>query len=271
MRMMAGIHAGRPPSGCKVLSALRRFPRRSVKRTDPTTIRFLHIGKAAGTQMANVMRQVNAAAGRHVFAKMGHDVRLKDIPDSAPYLFSIRWPVSRFKSGFYSRKRRGQPLLHAPWSRYESKAFARFEDANDLAEALFEPGQKGYDATAAILSITHPSMNQVSWFERCGTFLAVRPPIWIIRQEHFETDLRILLQKTGYHDAISLADDPAARHANDYEGIPPLSRKAIENLERWYAQDIAFYNMCSDWLESYAERDAAIAEKRQTYATRGRA
>ena len=143
----------------------------------------------------------------------------------------------------------GQPLYNVPWSACEALTFQQFADANDLAEALFSPGQLGRDATAAILSISHTSMNQVSWFERWGHALTVRPPVWIIRQENYATDMREFLRRIGHPDVVAASQDPHARHANDYSNVPELSQKAIENLHRWYCQDFAFYDLCEDWLK----------------------
>ncbi len=83
-------------------------------------------------------------------------------------------------------------------SEYEKLTLERFAHANDLAEALFAPGQRGRDATAAIRSISHCARNIVDWFKYCGYVFEVRPPIWIIRQEQFQADLDVFLNRIGY-------------------------------------------------------------------------
>jgi hypothetical protein len=145
----------------------------------------------------------------------------------------------------------GQPKNNVPWSACEARAFEQFADANDLAEALFAPGQLGRDATAAILSISHTSMNQVSWFERWGHALVVRPPVWIIRQENYDADMKEFLRRIDQLNPQAVSHNPTARHANDYSGVPDLSQAAITNLQKWYCQDFAFYDLCEDWLEKH--------------------
>jgi hypothetical protein len=246
-----------------VLSRLKRAARQVMsapaQQRGREPVHFLHIGKNAGSNVGAIMTRLEKSGSGISFRKHGHNIRLKDIPEGAPYFFSVRSPVSRFRSGFYSRKRKGQPLYNVEWSACETEAFNRFAHANDLAEALFEPGEAGLAATAAILSISHTSMNQVSWFERWGHALTVRPPVWIIRQEQFDADMASFLDRLGVPSAPVETRDAKRSHANDYGDVPALSPKAIENLKRWYCQDLAFYALCEDWIERQHHLTAAAA------------
>ena len=153
-------------------------------------------------------------------------------------------------SGFYSRKRKGLPRIYSEWSRHEKRAFSYFEHANDLAEALFDDGVRGYNAICAIKSIFHCSMDQVGWFDCSGYFLDINPPVAIIRLEKFENDVRLFLTRIGVDSGVWFSTDPVARHSNDYSLVPELSEKAQNNLYNWYRQDYEFYRMCEAWIES---------------------
>lgn len=241
------------------ISALWRRLSRATGPGDPApppdlpdpreAVHFLHIGKTAGTQFARVADQINAAEVPVRIVTHRHWRRLRDLPEGARYAFSIRSPVGRFRSGFYSRKRKGRPRTHVPWTDHEARAFAAFEHANDLAEALFDPGPRGRLALAAMKSIQHLSMAQVEWFDLRGNFLALDPPIAILRQERFAADLDRFLAAIGFDGRITLDDDPVAAHRNDYDGTPALSARACENVNAWYAPDVAFYAMCEAWME----------------------
>lgn len=211
---------------------------------------FLHIGKTAGTQIAGLTDQINATNPEWRVVPLAHGRRLRGLPEGAPYFFSIRRPESRFRSAFYSRKRKGQPRNLIEWTADERRAFERFEHATDLAEALFCDGAAGRQAFFAMKSISHTSANQVDWFDKSGYFLERRPPLWIVRQEAFDADLAQLLRRLGHTAPIEVARDPLKAHANDYAGIPPLSEAARANLRTWYAQDYEFYRLCCDWLEA---------------------
>ena len=220
------------------------------KSSDVETVHFLHIGKAAGTQVRYLAKSLNKQKADIRINKHRHDVRLKDLPSKERYFFSIRQPESRFMSGFYSRKRKGQPRIYSEWSGHEKMAFGQFEHATDLAEALFEDSPRGHEAISAIRSITHTAQNQVDWFVQRGNFLNIRPPIYILRQEHFDTDWDVFLGRLALKDLVELesASDPVRAHRNDYDGIPPLSEKAKKNLAAWYVQDIEFYKQCEAWI-----------------------
>jgi hypothetical protein len=212
-------------------------------------VHFLHIGKNAGTQIGRVIAQVNAAQRDIQLVKHGHGTILAALPEDEPYFFSIRDPLGRFKSGFYSRKRMGRPRLNNPWSPHEARIFETFEHATDLAEALFDPGPLGRQAMAAMMTVGHMGAGQLDWFKKGGDIFALRPPVWIIRQDRLAEDLEHLLRRLGLSVPVTLSDDPAAAHSNDYTGIPPLSPKAEENLRRWHAPDFAFIDQCNLWLE----------------------
>jgi hypothetical protein len=88
---------------------------------------FLHIGKNAGTQILHLANQLQHDG--IVINKMPHRSKLRDIDENDQYFFSIRDPISRFKSGFYSRKRKGQPRIYSEWTPHEAAAFKSFEHA----------------------------------------------------------------------------------------------------------------------------------------------
>lgn len=210
-------------------------------------INFLHIGKNAGNQIKIIGKQINLLSNEYYFVNHPHHITLRHIPEGELYIFSIRSPITRFKSGFYSRKRMGRPKNHAPWSADEELAFGNFEHANDLAEALFQDGLQGTQAAAAMISIGHCCQPQHGWFKRVGHFLKIRPPFTILRQENFELDIQHWLTLMDLHEKISFEQDSVKAHRNDYTNTPSFSKKAILNLQRWYAADFEFYKMCEAW------------------------
>ena len=240
----------------KILKKIRRTTDRIRTHFDPRRkVHFLHIGKTAGTQIGNVAAQINKQSEKIRIIAHHHGTKLRDIPSGEDYFFSIRHPVSRFKSGFYSRKRKGLPRYHSEWSKSETKAFKIFEHANDLAESLFEPDEQGVQAAAAMQSISHVNEMQASWFVRQGFFLELCPPLAIIRQEEFGKDLDTLITKLNPKLEYTLEPDATIAHKNNYNGVPPLSEKAKKNLSRWYASDIAFYEMCEKWINRHQEAE----------------
>lgn len=233
-----------------------------LKRCAPVSlfrrpVHYLHIGKNAGTQIGHVIKQVNASQREIEMIKHGHGAVLRSLPDDEIYFFSIRNPLARFKSGFYSRKRMGQPRLNNPWSVHQARVFAEFEHANDLAEALFSAGKRGQKAMSAMLSIGHIGNGQIDWFKKGGDIFELRPPVWIVRQEHLYSDIVVLLRRLGLNQSVTLTTDPVAAHANDYSGTPDFSETAIENLRRWHSPDFQFSKICELWLEAQEEKGAA--------------
>lgn len=225
---------------------------RRVQRSKPghRLVYFLHIGKAAGSQVKQMMAQVNREQSAIEMKALAHDVTLAQLPEPSDYFFSIRDPITRFRSGFYSRKRKGRPRNDIEWTPHEARAFADFEHASDLAEALFEPGSVGMRAVAAMKAIRHTAQDQIDWFALAGDIFTTRPPVWVLRQEHLEADLGVLLSRLGLDIQPELRRDSEGAHSNDYSEVPDLTEKGRSNLRQWYAQDFAFYDAVETWMDS---------------------
>ena len=215
-----------------------------------STVHYLHIGKTAGTQIARVSEQINRKADKAKILQHHHDISLDDLPSDACYFFSIRDPVTRFVSGFYSRKRKGRPRYYSEWSDSERAAFSKFEHAEDLAKTLYSESDS--DALQAIASIRHLAVKQHEYFKFHGDFLKSRPPMGIVRVENFEEDLQRLITKIDADidfSELDITTDPVKSHANDYSETPSLSDQSIENLKKYLYEDFVFYAQCTHWIQ----------------------
>jgi len=76
-------------------------------------IHFLHIGKTGGSAIKYALTQYSVS-GRYAIYLHSHNFRLRDVPIGESVFFFLRDPISRFKSGFYSRQRQGQPRYFVP-------------------------------------------------------------------------------------------------------------------------------------------------------------
>ena len=127
-------------------------------------VHFLHIGKTGGSAIKEALKraikeqdiyananklkdntelEIKRLSGRFdQIILHGHGKTLKQIPESDWFFFCIRNPISRYVSGFYSRKRQGKPRYNIPWNIKEKRAFKHFNTPNELAEALSSDNPK---------------------------------------------------------------------------------------------------------------------------------
>ncbi len=232
----------------KRMTQLIGFEIKKIRKFSAKDVAFLHIGKNAGTQIRYLEKLINDAQSQIRFVNYGHALKLNNIPESVPYFFSIRNPVTRFKSAFYSRKQ-----IERRWHDVEKIAFADFEHANDLAEALFSGGDAGTRAFWAMNNIGHVNSDQFEWLENCGYIFTHREPIFIIRQENFEADFKVLLQRLHLRidwNHLDIAPKQQRSNSFDYLDTPELSPLAVSNLELWYKRDFEFHRTCVEWIES---------------------
>lgn len=212
-------------------------------------INYLHIGKTGGSQIKYILeKNINK---NFKFKILHHSIRLSNLPKNERYFFSIRNPITRFRSAFYYRKNRGLPGVFQEWKAHEKKAFDTFVNANDLAENLFKNNKIGDLATAAMLSISHLCNKQSEWFDKTA-FFELRPPIHIIRQENLKEDMEKLLKKLFLEECfnLNLTLDENISRKNKYPQNSHLSTLAKSNLENWYSSDIFFYKLCENWINN---------------------
>lgn len=224
-------------------------------------IHFLHVPKTAGSQIKFVANRVNRNRLRNRIRVHAHDVRLMDLPRKQRYFFSTRDPITRFRSAFHWRVEKRFEGSGKVRSAQEVQAFQLFTSANDLAEALFLPDQTGMDAALAMKSIRHVSRNLVDSFSLHGFDLVIRPPVWIIRIEHFQADLAEFLRRIGHPGPVDLDRDDRSARKLAYDTVPPLSDLAKQNLRRWYAQDFEFLRNCHAWLASNGAEPSAPSDR----------
>ena len=208
-------------------------------------LQFLHIGKAGGNSIKFAFEKGletnghQATGGQKFIKTWGHKYKLGFFADDVEYIVNVRDPVSRFNSGFYSRKRMGKPKKDVPHTLFEHIAFRNFSHANELAEALSDSSVlRRMNAAIAMTTIGHVSQLLCSWFT--VESLQKHPPFAVLELGTLEACMNDLARKLSV-DGFQLPKDNFHSHANDYSETVPLSDRARANLELWYAEDYKVY------------------------------
>jgi len=211
------------------------------------TIHLLHIGKTGGTAIKTALRESLQGRGWRLELH-GHGVRISDLPPTDQICFVLRDPLARFVSGFNSRKRKGYPAHHSEWNPAELAAFSRFDNANALAEALSATASELHAAAlAAMAGIRHANTGYAYWLGSPQRMQAQLPRVvWIGRQESLAADFEQLKQLLGLPGQLQLPQGSSA-HRAPAGSDTGLSSLAIDNLQRWYAEDRLLVAACDDW------------------------
>jgi hypothetical protein len=168
------------------------------------------------------------------------------MPEGDGAVFCLRSPTSRFISGFYSRQRQGQPRYFERWTPDEKIAFEEFQTPNHLALALSSADAAArLRAEKAMRSIEHVKNGYAKWFESEEYLLSRLSDIFFIGfQETLAEDFEILKSKLGLPFNLKLPTDDITAHRNPEHLDKKLNEPAIENLNRWYADDFRFLALC---------------------------
>jgi len=221
-------------------------------------VHFLHIGKTGGSAIKYALKQYPVSSC-YVIHLHHHNVRLSDIPRGDSVIFSVREPISRFVSGFYSRQRQGQPRIFSPWSPDERRAFEYFSTPNQLAIAISSPNTEEKErAHKAMRCIGHVGSSYWDWFETEKYFRSRLPDIFFIGfQERLTEDFEILKSKLGLPENAKLPNDDILAHRNPMDLDKTLTDEAIENLKKWYKDDFEFTTLCEEVIREHpALRDS---------------
>jgi len=234
-------------------TVMRRAARRAQGKT---IVHFLHIGKTGGVAVKNALRSVSANS-RYAMELHQHHFTLMDLPPGDKVVFFLRDPIARFVSGFYSRKRKGQPLHFSEWSLGEAKAFSHFHTPNQLALALSSEDQRTREAALrAMNSIFHVRASYWDWFKNERYFRSRLPDVLFIGfQERLDKDFEILRKVLELPSDLALPKNDVEAHRNPGALDTSLALEAIRNLREWYAADYRFMRLCREIRAGRAESD----------------
>lgn len=219
-----------------------------IEATKPYRYVFLHIGKTGGTSIKTVIR--SELVRDLPIGATDHKATAADIvkDEHALFGFVLRDPVTRFVSGFDSRLRNGRPEYDTPWTTGEAVAFSYFATANQLAEALFAKNQRLRSAAIfAARAITHLRRGYKFHLGELEQVKTLVPRIYYAcRLETLGENAHKFVAPLGItreqFDANFKRRHVAAEKSK-------LSRKAVANLQQFYADEFAIYDYCVEHLD----------------------
>lgn len=237
----------------RTLKRMTHAVRRNINRLrSKQVIYFLHIGKTGGSAIKYALRH-HLNTKQYINELLPHRFKLKDIPNGEKVVFIVRDPISRFISGFYSRKRQGRPHYNIPWSPGEEAAFKQFGTANELAKALYSEDREIRNAALnAIRNIQHINASYWDWFGNEAYFQSRISDVFFIGfQEDLDDDFEILKEILGLPESVKLPESDVEAHRNPPDLDTNLENEAVANLKEWYAREYDFLNLCRDWREKF--------------------
>ncbi|MEL7023463.1 MAG: sulfotransferase family 2 domain-containing protein [Pseudomonadota bacterium] len=207
-------------------------------------VHFLHIGKTGGSAIRGALRDCRLA-GAYELMLHSHGVSLSDVPVGEKVTFFLRDPVSRFISGFYSRKRKGQPRYQSEWNELEAEVFTAFDTPNSLAEALGDGDHQHHE-------LAHQAMEQIQHLGHYSQWLVsmeylqsrASDVFFVGYQDSLSRDFEALKSKLNLGSDVVLPDDDVGAHRNPKGLDKSLSESARATLEAWFAEDQAMLDYC---------------------------
>lgn len=211
----------------------------------PKPLHFIHIGKTAGTALKHALSDFTTNRKTQIHLH-GHDFKLTDVPLNHQCFFSVRDPIDRFISAFYSRKRKGKPKYNSEWNASEEIAFSLFETPNQLANDLYSSNwQKRVNAEYAMLNIRHVNNSYWDWFIDERYLLSRKKSIvFVFNQTNLNADFKDFKKYFSIADSATLPEKNSVEaHSNSIDFDIELDETAKMNLKKWYAKDYYFLKL----------------------------
>jgi hypothetical protein len=218
--------------------------------SDAATVSFLHIGKTGGSAVKAMLNRYNRQVGEQRFVMHSHRATLRRIwakNPQRPVVFFVREPVARFVSGFNSALRFGRPRYNEMWSPAEAAAFSMFRDPNTLAEALGGEDEWALSAAHyAMSTIRHLNKPLTGYLHSVAYLEENRDKIAFVgRLEAMDESIRGLRARLELPKSVRLPSSERRAHRAPPSMRTELSASAVDNLRRWYADDLEVYDYCS--------------------------
>ena len=232
------LTSARPPS--PAVRLVRRVQGRSY-------VHVFHIKKTGGTAMRHALLS-HRITPKYVVILRFHDGVLASVPKGDKIVFTVRDPLDRFVSGFYSRQRQGQPKYFLPWSPDERIAFEKFETPEQLALALSsDDADLRACAEHSMRTIGHVRSSYWDWF---GDEAQVRDRwsdvLMVAHTKTLSADFETLKDLLGLDKGIGLPEDDVQAHRTPSNLDKRLSPTATDNLRAWYAGEYRFLELCRE-------------------------
>jgi hypothetical protein len=226
-------------------------------------IHLLHIGKTGGTAIRHALKQA-PRNDRYELILHSHQTRLVDIEPSDRVIISVRDPISRFVSAFYSRQRKGRPRYFFEWSDLEQRLFDVFPTPDALALALADQHAPHHHLAVEGMEGLRHLRPQAHWLDGSALLLARRSSILhILFQETLAADFERLRGLLALPATIVLPGGDMEAHRNPAGLDRRVGSVGREALMAWYAQDFPLLDVCRQlWEERKRYADAVQSLQR---------
>jgi len=210
----------------------------------PVKIHLLHIGKTGGTAIKYALKNTRLYTQNQLNLH-NHKTKLEDIPPGDQIILFLRDPISRFISGFYSRKRKGKPRYNSDWNSLEIELFSNFSTPNEMVNSLKDKQSINHDlAKQALIKIKH--LRSIAYWLSEVDYIKHRKNdfSFIGFQENLEEDFKKLKIILNLPTHLTLPCDPVQSHKSP-DGLDKyLSADNFQYLQKVYEQDYRIINYC---------------------------
>ena len=204
---------------------------------------FLHVGKGAGTtieEWSGGLGNANRIKEEYHFRFNRNHLHVLGDDKTSCYMFTVRDPISRWVSGFWSEARVGCPdhygiqdPQHISLIRFP---LFMFPTPNALAEALSDP-VLGFFARRAVGAIRHTRWNFEYYLPNLEDMIRAKRIPFVASVNTLASDIAHVEKIIGVKSSFNISASPHA-HANSLQSsLSKLSPLAICNLVQLLKRD----------------------------------
>ena len=220
------------------------FYLRSLELSVGNSILYLHIPKTGGSNFRESLPQFNKKSNIKIIT-IRH-FRYINLLENKKIIFTIRDPISRFVSSFYSRINEDKPYGYTKHSIGEMIAFKWYQDVNKLCKDIYS--KNIYNLIKSRLALVWIRQINLPLYILTPLNFLKRKPLFIFDLEFLQSDIDFFFKHIGANEeTMKLFEKKSIKsHKTSFPKDLILTNDSKKILQRYLKEDYKIYLYCKN-------------------------
>ena len=211
-----------------------------LRTIDSYNYYYVHPTKTGGTFLKNILlnSSLNVYANRH-------ELKVNHIPSNKSVIISIRDPIKRFESSFYSllHKRKNFQSKRKDHTENWKKFYSLYPDINSYINALRTCKKNTLENSYTLNDHLGRFSNYSYWLKSSNYIKRLdKSRIFLLRTESLNDDIELFFREKK----LKLSQKKFSKHSNTYKKIIPIDKSNINFLKSYLTDEYHIVNTLLD-------------------------
>ena len=211
--------------------------RHNLKTNNNFDFYYVHPTKTGGTFLANILEN----SSLNIY-KDRHELKMYHIPANSSVIISIRDPIKRFESSFYSllHKRKNLQSKRKTYTERWKKFYSLYPDINSYVQALKYNKRKTLENSFALNDHVGRFSNYSYWLKSSDYIKKLdQSKLSILRVEFLNDDIELFFEA---QKLMKPSLEKYNRFSNSYKKVIPINKSNIDFLRSFLKGEYTIVN-----------------------------